>query len=141
MSEDNKKLPEPELTRKNIVPLEQYGLLKSMEWPDGTIITLSTEKGKENLRVHHSSGSYFEFTSDGTHVQFNSNNHVEYSKGGVTCTFDNNADGKGAGHMRWNFDHDAHVTFKKNASIVVGSKADIACLGNIKVAAKGNLYL
>lgn len=141
MSDDNKKLPEPELTRKSHIPLKEYGLLKSFEWPDGTVIHINTKKGEENMRIHHSSGSYFEFCSDGTHINFNSNNQVNYAKGGVSVTVDQSTDTKSAGHMRVNFDTDAHVTFKKNASIVVGSKCDVACLGELKVAAKGNLYL
>jgi len=141
MSEDNKKFPEPELTRKQIVPLKEFGLMKVMEWPDGTVIHINTEKGKENMRIHHSSGTFFEFCSDGTQVHFNSNNGVQYSKGGMTVTYDQSGDQKAAGHMRVNFDHDAHVTFQKNASIVVGAKTSIAALGELKVAAKGNLYL
>lgn len=142
MSDDqNRKHPEPELTRRQHIPLKEYGLLKTFEWPDGTVITINTKKGEENMRIHHSSGVYHEFTSEGTHVAFNSNNKVEYSKGGMTVTYDNNGDTKAAGHMRVNFDHDAHVTFQKNASIVVGHKTSVACLGDMKVAAKGNLYL
>lgn len=141
MSEDNKKFPEPELTRKQIVPLKEFGLMKVIEWPDGTIIHINTEKGKENMRIHHSSGTFFEFCSDGTKVNFDSNNSVQYSKGGMTVTYDHSGDQKSAGHMRVNFDHDAHVTFQKNASIVVGAKTSIAGLGELKVAAKGNLYL
>lgn len=142
MSDDqNKKHPEPEHTRKKHIPLKEFGLFKTFEWPDGTVITINTKKGEECMRIHHSSGVYHEFTSEGTHVQFNSNNAVTYSKGGMTVTYDNSGDSKAAGHMRVSFDHDSHVEFKKNASIVVGGKTNIASLGDLKVAAKGNLYL
>lgn len=141
MADENKKHPEPELTAKGVVPLQEYGLLKTFEWPDGTVITINTKQGQENMRIHHSSGVYHEFTSEGTHVQFASNNSISYSKGGMTVTYDNSGDSKGAGHMRVNFDHDAHVTFQKNASIVVGKSTSIAGLGELKVAAKGDLYL
>ncbi len=140
MTDENQRHPEPELSKK-IIPLKESGLLKVIEWPDGTIISINTEKGKENLRIHHSSGVYHEFTSEGTAIQFSSNNSVNYSKGGMTVTYDNSGDTKASGHMRVNFDHDAHVTFQKNASIVVGAKANIASLGELKIAAKGNLYL
>lgn len=141
MSDDNKKHPEPELTRKQHVPLKEFGLLKVFEFPDGTVISLNTKKGEENLRVYHSSGSYHEFTSDGTSVNFSSNNGITYGKGGMSVTFDNSSDSKAAGHMRVSFDHDAHVEFKKNASIVIGGKGSIASLGELKVAAQGNMYL
>lgn len=141
MSDDNKKHPEPELTRKKHVPLKEYGLMKVFEFPDGTVISINTKKGEENCRIYHSSGSYHEFTSDGTSVNFSSNNGVTYGKGGMSVTFDNNSDSKAAGHMRVSFDHDAHVEFKKNASIVVGGKTSIASLGELKIAAQGNMYL
>lgn len=141
MSDDNRKHPEPELTRKGHLPLKEFGLLKVVEFPDGTVISINTKKGEENLRVYHSSGSYHEFTSDGSHVNMASNNQINYGKGGVSVTFDNNSDSKAAGHMRIAFDHDAHVEFKKNASMVIGGKADIAALGELKLAAQGNMYL
>lgn len=141
MSDDNKKHPEPELTRKKHVPLKEFGLLKVFEFPDGTVISINTKKGEENCRIYHSSGSYHEFTSDGTSVNFSSNNGVTYGKGGMSVTFDNNTDAKAAGHMRISFDHDAHVEFKKNASLVVGGKTSIASLGELKIAAQGNMYL
>jgi hypothetical protein len=141
MSDQNRKHPEPEVTRKKHVPLKEYGLMKVLEWPDGTQIHINTKAGEENMRIFHSSGTYHEFTSEGTHVNFNSNNAVQYSKGGMTVTMDNNSDGKASGHMRVSFDHDAHVEFKKNASIVVGGKTNIASMGDLKIAGKGNVYL
>lgn len=136
-----KKHPEPEHTRKKHIPLKEYGLMKTWEWPDGTIITLNTKKGEECMRIHHSSGVYHEFTSEGTQVSFQSNNSLQYAKNGMTVTMDASSDTKAAGHMRIAFDHDSHVEFKKNASIVVGGHADIASLGHLKMAAKGNIYL
>ena len=134
-ADDKIRHPEPELTQKKIVPTDKYGLLKVWEWPDGTVLHLNTEKGKENMRIYHSSGSYSEYRSDGTHVTFTSNNGVTYSKGGVTFSYDNNADTKVAGHMRISVGHDAHIEVAKNASIMAGGSADVHSTGHIKLSA------
>lgn len=141
MSDTNKRFPEGELTAKKIVPTEEYGLLKVFEWPDGTIIHLNTERGKENMRIYHSSGSYSEFRSDGTNVQFTSNNAVSYQKGGVTITYDHNSDTKGMGHARISVSHDTHIEVAKNASIVMNGQCDLHSTGHLKVSAAGDLSL
>jgi uncharacterized protein (DUF2345 family) len=142
MADDqNKKHPEPEITRKKHIPQKEYGLIKIIEFPDGSSWHINTKKGEENFRHYHSSGAYDEITSEGTRISFTANNGVSYAKNGMTITADASSDSKAGGHMRISFDHDSHVEFKKNASIVVGGAADIASLGHLKVAAKGNMYL
>jgi uncharacterized protein (DUF2345 family) len=141
MGDEKTKWPEPELTRKKHIPLKEYGLLKVIELPDGTSWHINTKKGEENLRVYHSSGSYDEYNSDGSKISISSNNAVSYAKNGMTITADASSDSKAGGHMRIAFDHDSHVEFRKNASIVVGGKTSLAALGELKIAAKGNLYL
>lgn len=135
MSEDNKRHPEPELTGKKIIPTKEYGLLKSIELPDGTVISINLKKGEENMRVYHSSGSYHEFRTDGTHIHFSSNNIVQYQKGGATITWDNNHDVKGDGHARISINHDAHIEVAKNASIAVNGRGDVHSTGHIKLSA------
>src|SRR5438270_7811580 len=120
MADDtNKRFPEGELTAKKMVPVKEVGLLKVMEWPDGTIIHLNTKKGEENMRIYHSSGNYSEYRTDGTVMHFGSNNGISYSKGGVTITYDNNMDTKGMGHSRLSVSTDTHIEVAKNASIVI----------------------
>jgi uncharacterized protein (DUF2345 family) len=140
-STQNKKHPEPESTRRNHVPPKEYGLLKVLEFPDGTVVHINTKKGEENLRIYHSSGTYDEITSEGTKISFSSNNAVSYAKRGMTMTYDHSSDTKSGGHWRLCLDHDAHIEVKKNASLVVGGHADVASLGHLKIAAKGNMYL
>jgi hypothetical protein len=127
--------PEPQLTRDKHIPVKEYGLLKVWEWPDGTVIHLNTKKGEETMRIYHSSGSYEEYTGEGNRVSFGSNNHLQYTKGGVTVTFDNSVDQKGSGHTRLSIDHDSHIEVKKNASIAVAGTADVVSIGAVKVAA------
>jgi hypothetical protein len=135
MSSDNKRHPEPELTAKKMIPTQEYGLLKSFEFPDGTVISINTKKGEENMRIYHSSGSYHEFRTDGTHIHFSSNNIVQYQKGGATITWDNNHDIKGDGHARISINHDAHIEVAKNASIAVNGRGDVHSTGHIKLSA------
>lgn len=132
--------PEPQITREKNIPTKEYGLLKVWEWPDGTVVHINTEKGKESMRVYHSSGTYDEYTGKGNRIHFSSNNELRYQKGGVTVTFDNNMDTKGSGHSRLSIDHDTHIEVKKNASIAVAGTADIVSVGHVKVAAT-DIYL
>jgi hypothetical protein len=141
MADVNKRFPEGELTAKKMVPTEEFGLLKVIEWPDGTIIHLNTKKGEENMRIYHSSGSYSEFRSDGTNVQFTSNNSISYQKGGVTITYDHNSDTKGMGQARLSVSHDTHIEVAKNASIVMNGQCDLHSTGHLKVSAAGDLSL
>lgn len=134
-STENKKHPEPELTAKKMVPTEKYGLLKTWEFPDGTVIHINTKRGEENLRIYHTSGTYHEFRTNGTHVQFSSNNIVTYQKGGATLTWDNNFDMKGDGHARICISHDAHIECAKNASIACNGRTDVHSTGHIKLSA------
>lgn len=134
-SDENRRFPEPELSAKKMVPPKEYGLLKAWTWPDGTVISLNTRKGEENLRVHHSSGSYTEIRTNGTVVNFSSNNVLSYQKGGMTLTYDNNADVKGMGHARLSISHDAHIEVAKNASIMVNGMADVHGTGHVKLSA------
>lgn len=140
MSKEKVRWPEPEITRNKHIPTKEYGLLKVFEWPDGTVIHINTRKGEENLRVHHASGSYDEYTSNGVRLNMSSNNSVSYSKGGVTLTYDGNSDTKGPGHARLSLDHDAHIEVKKSASIAVAGTAEVVSVGHVKVAAT-DLYL
>lgn len=138
---DNKKHPEPELTAKKMIPTKEFGLLKVMEWPDGTVIHLNTKKGEENMRIYHSSGSYSEHRSDGTSVSFHSNNGITYSKGGITVTYDNSSDTRAEGHARISLGHDAHIEVAKNASIVVNGRSDVHSTGHLKLSVGGDLQL
>lgn len=141
MSDTNKRAPEGELTAKKMVPSKEYGLLKVFEWPDGTVIHLNTKKGEENMRIYHSSGTYSEFRTDGTNVNFTSNNNISYQKGGVTITYDHNSDTKGMGQARVSVSHDTHIEVAKNASIVLNGQADVHSTGHLKISAAGDLSL
>jgi uncharacterized protein (DUF2345 family) len=141
LTDTNKRFPEGELTAKQMVPTQEFGLLKTWEWPDGTIVHLNTKKGEENMRVYHSSGTYSEFRTDGTSVHFTSNNNVSYQKGGVTITYDHNSDTKGMGQSRISVSHDTHIEVAKNASIVVNGQTDLHSTGHLKVSAAGDLSL
>lgn len=126
---------------KNRLPKYQYAdedyknFHKIDQWPDGTTISYNPEGGKETLIVKHSSGSYFEFRGTGSVVNFSSNNHLTYQKGGMTLSVDNNGDIKMSGHGRINVDHDAHIEVAKNASVAVNGMADIHSKGHVKFSA------
>lgn len=137
----NKRFPEGELTAKKMVPTEEFGLLKVWNWPDGTIVHLNTKKGEENMRIYHASGTYSEFRTDGTVVNFTSNNNISYQKGGVTITYDHNSDTKGMGQARVSVSHDTHIEVAKNASIVLNGQADVHSTGHLKISAAGDLSL
>ena len=139
MSEKD-KIRHPEVDLKKHLPIKEYGLLQVWEWPDGTTVYMNLEKGKETLRMAHSSGWYKEVTGAGSTVEASPNNHVTYSKGGVTVTFDNNSDTKSDGHVRMSVNHDTHIEVKKNASIAVAGHADVVGVGHVKVAAT-DIYL
>jgi len=131
MAEDEKiRLPKYEYGTQ-----EYKNTHKHWTWPDGTSIFINPEGESETLSVHHSSGGYFEFRSNGTSVQVSPNNHVMYQKGGLTMSVDNNGDVKMSGHGRINIDTDGHFEVAKNASIAVNGMAEIFSKGHVKFAA------
>lgn len=126
--------PEPQLTADNIIPTQNYGLLKAISYPDGTQIHINLEQGKENFRIFHSSGTYLEIRNDGSMIHHVANNITSYHKGGMSLTMDNNGDVKLDGHMRVALGEDCHVEAGKNLSMVVNGRFELAATGHVKIS-------
>lgn len=103
--------------------------------PDGSMLKQIVRDEKETLLFFHSSGGWEQWGPGGDHTSFSPNGHISYAKGGTTLSIDNNGDIKIKGHNRINVDVDAHVTFGKNFSMVVGGHTDIYSGGHTKIAA------
>lgn len=113
---------------------------KVIQTPDGRVQVHSTRAETEGHLDYQADGSFKYHSSTGSVVEFASNNHLMYQKGGFTLTVDNNGDIKMSGHGRVNFDHDTHIEVAKNASIVVNGLAEVHSTGHLKITA-ADLYL
>jgi Straboviridae pre-baseplate central spike protein Gp5 len=96
--------------------------------------------GKERMFFGHKSGTYMEIGPDGSMKSFSVGQNVQYHKGGMSMTVNQNHDAKISGHHRFNVDGGSHVEVAGDANIVTAGNSQSVVGGNSKTATAGNSY-
>lgn len=118
----------------------QYPRQWILKTPGGVTMLVGNERGKEHIIISHPSGSHVEYHPDGTVTSHNNAEKVDYTKGGVTISVDENNDVKVTGHNKMQVSGGGHIEVAGDAGIVVAGDVMLGGMKNFAMSAK-NVYL
>jgi hypothetical protein len=139
-----------EFTDKNRNPKQstersQYPRQTIIKTAGGMTLLIGNEEGKEHLIISHPSGSHTEYHADGTVTSHTNAEAVNFVKGGMTLSIDENNDLKVTGHNKLQVSGGSHIEVAGDAGIVVagdvmmgGMKNMAASFENLYLGARGN---
>ena len=111
------------------------------QFAGGQKVVIGTQIGRQTLQVYNADGSSVVFYPDGSIVQMCVGKNVQYTKGGITLTIDENGDIVLKGHTSIKTQGGGHIEFSGDGGIILGGNTAIVGLGNLGITAKGNLGL
>lgn len=121
-------------------PRSEYPNQTVIKTKSGITILMGNDKGKEFFLISHPGGSTMEFMPDGSVVSHTNAEKVDYNKGGVTSSIDENYDMKVSGHGKMQVSGGMHIEVAGDAGIVVAGDVMLAGMKDFGMMAK-NVYM
>lgn len=119
----------------------KYPLRNVQEYPGGHRITYDSTPGYRIMERYHGSGTFEQWSEDGTETKIVVGNVQQHVKEGYTLTIDQNGDIRINGHARVSVSGGVHVEIKGDSTLYCGGDWTHYVGGNYNLVVTGNLNL
>lgn len=116
----------------------KYPMRNSTEYPGGHKLTFDSTPESRIVEIAHGSGTFQQWSEDGTEIKIVVGNAHHHMKEGYTMTINENGDIFINGHARVSVGGGAHIEIRGDASLVVTGDMTQFVAGNYNLAVGGN---